>query len=118
MPADGVLDATVTLDREAGTHRCWVQPSGVGDDVTGVWFDVRVGERVLHEMVRNSVHAISSGCHGGGCGVCRVRVVEGEYTARRMSRKHISESDEAAGVVLACRIVPTTDLVIEPAPAP
>jgi hypothetical protein len=46
------------------------------------------------------------GCRGGGCGVCRVRVLDGAYTTLRMSRQAHVEADEAAGVVLACRIVP------------
>jgi ferredoxin len=117
MPADGVLDRELVAARAEGTHRCWVQPSGRDGDVTGTWFDVTDGERVLHEMIRRGSDAVPVGCRGGGCGVCRVRVLEGAYTTRRMSRKHVSEADEAAGVVLACRLVPLGDLVVELAPA-
>ena len=113
MPADGVLDADVVSDHVTGTYRCWLRPAGRGDEVTGIWFEVRHGERVLHEMIKRQVSDIPVGCRGGGCGVCRIRVLEGEYTTRRMSRKHVSETDEAEGVALACRVVPTTDLVIE-----
>ena len=49
--------------------------------------------------------------------MCRIRVVQGEYTTKRMSRQHVSEADEADGIVLACRVIPSTDLVVELAPA-
>ena len=70
------------------------------------------GESVLGAMQRASRTDIPVGCRGGGCGACRIRVVEGDYTSRRMSRAHISEEDERNGVVLACRISPTSDLRI------
>lgn len=57
--------------------------------------------------------AIPVGCRGGGCGVCRIHVRAGEYRTGRMSRKHISEADESAGTVLACRVFPQSDLEIE-----
>jgi ferredoxin len=77
-------------------------------------FPVRDGHRVLHEMLLRPGHDIPVGCRGGGCGVCRVQVVSGEYLTRRMSRAHISEADEAVGIVLACRLIPLTDVVVEP----
>ena len=56
---------------------------------------------------------IPVGCRGGGCGICRIRIAKGEYEAKKMSRKHIPEEDRARGVVLACRVNPRTDLLIE-----
>lgn len=100
----------------AGTHRCTV----VAHDTAMVVFDVREGGRLLHEMILHHATAISVGCRGGGCGVCRVRVIDGTYTTKRMSRRHVSDADEATGVVLACRTVPTSDITVrcEPAPVP
>jgi ferredoxin len=46
-----------------------------------------------------------------------VRILEGEYRTKRMSRKHVTEAAEADGVALACRVIPTTDIVIELAPS-
>jgi ferredoxin len=67
-------------------------------------------------MVARGVRAIPVGCRGGGCGVCRVQVVSGDYETRRMSRRHVSEEDEAAGYALACRLIALGDLVVCPAP--
>ena len=56
---------------------------------------------------------IPVGCRGGGCGVCRIRILSGEYEAKKMSRKHIPEDDQARGIVLACRIYPRSELTIK-----
>lgn len=50
------------------------------------------------------------GCRRGGCGICRVRVLEGDYRRDPMSRTHVSAEDEAAGLVLSCCIYPLSDL--------
>lgn len=107
--------SAATVDATTPTTPCTVVVREGDDDCAR--FTVPAGAKVLHEMIRCNVRAVPVGCRGGGCGVCRVRVLAGEYDALRMSRKHISEDDLAAGVVLACRIVPRTDLVVECAPA-
>lgn len=97
------------------THRCTVVDGGAS-----VSFDVRDGGRLLHEMIAHHCTAIAVGCRGGGCGVCRVRILDGTYTTKRMSRRHVSQADEDAGIVLACRTVPASDLTVrcEPASVP
>jgi len=82
------------------------------------------GERALVAMERaqgfgrlkNLPYRLPVGCRRGGCGVCRVRVIAGEFKTDPMSRAHISEADEAAGLVLSCAIYPLSDieLRIEP----
>lgn len=52
------------------------------------------------------------GCRRGGCGICRVRVLEGDYRVTPMSREHVSAEDQAEGVVLACAIYALTDLTL------
>ncbi|MFC1578774.1 2Fe-2S iron-sulfur cluster-binding protein [Pseudomonadota bacterium] len=59
------------------------------------------------------LEAIPVGCRGGGCGICRIRILEGVYEAKKMSRKHIPEQDQARGIVLACRVYPRSELAIE-----
>lgn len=65
----------------------------------------RIGEPLLR--------VIPVGCRGGGCGVCRIRVLEGEYETRKMSCKHIPVEDQASGLALACRVFPRSELLIE-----
>jgi len=82
------------------------------------------GERALVALERaqgmgklkNLPVKLPVGCRRGGCGVCRVRVVAGEYRSDPMSRAHISEADEEAGLVLSCAIYPLTDIELRVEP--
>jgi len=65
----------------------------------------------MHALGRSD---IAVGCRGGGCGVCKVRVVSGRYAIGKMSRAHVTVEDERRGDVLACQIRPRSDLVVRP----
>lgn len=80
---------------------------------TGERYACREQESVLEGMLRLGRRGIPQGCRGGGCGVCKVRIAAGDYQARAMSRTHISSAEEGDGVVLACRVRPQSDLVLE-----
>ncbi|WP_221793978.1 2Fe-2S iron-sulfur cluster-binding protein [Oceanobacter mangrovi] len=67
---------------------------------------------LLVQLGKNS--PVLVGCKGGGCGKCRIKVTEGTYTSKKMSRAHISPRDEEQSIVLACRIFPRSDLSIIP----
>ncbi len=103
---------------------CTVRDGPVDDSggargaTAGTAFPVPGGTPVLHAMIRAAQRCLPVGCRGGGCGACRVRVLTGSYTTRRMSRRHVSPADEAEQIVLACRLLPSTDIVVERAPAP
>jgi ferredoxin len=49
---------------------------------------------------------IPVGCRNGGCGVCKVQLLDGRCERRKMSRAVISADEEAQGLVLACRASP------------
>lgn len=68
---------------------------------------------LLIGMERFNSGCIDVGCRGGGCGVCKIKVIDGEFTSKRMSKAHISEEDIEQGIVLACRIFPASDMKIE-----
>ena len=53
------------------------------------------------------------GCRNGGCGICKVHIVAGNYVARVMSRAHVSVEEQARGQVLACRVQPRSDLQLK-----
>ena len=91
--------------RMAETHRIHI--------VGGKSFACRDDERVLLAMERGGADGIEVGCRGGGCGICRVRVVDGEYRTGKMSIAAVSEADRKAGYALACRLFPDGELVIE-----
>ncbi|WP_255671148.1 2Fe-2S iron-sulfur cluster-binding protein [Croceicoccus sp. Ery15] len=81
--------------------------------VGGGQFPCRGDEPVLTAMERRGADHISIGCRGGGCGVCRVRVVEGKYRTGKMSAAKVSATDLRQGYALACRLYPLDNLLIE-----
>lgn len=71
---------------------------------------------LLASLVTEGVTLLSVGCRSGGCGICRIKVVEGAYRTMTMNRARITRDDEDQGIVLACRVVPASDLLIRPEP--
>ena len=62
-------------------------------------------------MEKLGLEAIPIGCRGGGCGVCRVKVLDGgKYRTGKMSRSEVSVEDEEQGVCLACKLIPESNL--------
>lgn len=67
---------------------------------------------VLSAMIAARCGPVHHGCCGGGCGVCRMRVVSGDYHVfKNMSRAH-TDPDARPDIVLTCCIQPRSDLVI------
>lgn len=94
-----------TPDQVERSHRVLLNESGEAFVCTG-------GETALVAMAKTGRRGIPLGCRGGGCGVCKVEVVEGQYSKKIMSRSHVSLEDEQAHRVLACCIIPESDLRI------
>jgi ferredoxin len=85
---------------------------------TGEHFNCGKDENILHGMERSRVgaamlHAIPVGCRGGGCGICRIRIVSGEIATKKMSVKHVTGKQRQAGFVLACRAFPCSAIKLE-----
>jgi ferredoxin len=81
---------------------------------TGECYPCAVGESLLQGMLRLGRKGIPVGCVNGGCGVCKVRIVEGKtQTLGPVSRAHVTESEEAEGYTLACRVGPTNQVTLE-----
>jgi len=68
---------------------------------------------LLTGMEQQQKKAIQVGCRGGGCGVCKIRILSGDFEAKKMSIKHVTEKDAANGIALSCRIFPRSDMAIE-----
>lgn len=79
-------------------------------------FTARPGLSLLASLMTAGLAWLDVGCRSGGCGICRVRVLDGDYDSLKMSRSRISEADESGGIVLACRIFPKSNMRIEPLP--
>lgn len=70
-------------------------------------------ESILHALARQGIKGLPVGCRGGACGVCKVKILSGSYISKKMSRSQISESEQSRNVVLACRVLPTSDMTID-----
>ncbi|MCC4114990.1 2Fe-2S iron-sulfur cluster binding domain-containing protein [Aromatoleum toluclasticum] len=77
---------------------------------SGEVFNCTGEQNLLRAMEVLGRRGIPVGCRGGGCGVCKVRVTEGRFSTRKMSRACLSEEEERDGVVLACKVFATSDL--------
>lgn len=74
---------------------------------TGTRFLCGEDEFILEAMKRAGCGPVHYGCFGGGCGVCRMKVVSGQYAAvKRMSRAHVTEREWENGIVLICCVKP------------
>lgn len=73
-------------------------------------FSCRADQTVLAAMSGAGQACVQVGCRSGGCGVCRVQVLAGEYTCGTMSHAQVCADDRARGLALACQLYPQTDL--------
>lgn len=81
---------------------------------TGESYECSSEESLLHAMSKIGRKGIPKGCLNGGCGICKVAIRQGHVKKiGAMSRAHISEQEEAQGVLLACRIAPIEDVELE-----
>lgn len=84
---------------------------------TGDSFDCAAHESLLTGMLRLGRKGIPAGCVNGGCGVCKVRILEGAVRPLGpISRAHVSQSEEAQGCTLACRVAPLEPVRLEVTP--
>jgi len=83
---------------------------------SGERFECGEHEKVLFAMERLHTPGVQIGCRGGGCGACRIEVLDGEYEVLAMSKNHVSDEEAAQGFALACRVLPNSDLLIKAAP--
>lgn len=73
---------------------------------SGETYACREDTNLLAAMEQLCRKGIPVGCRNGGCGVCKVQVLDGRCERRKMSRAVISADEEASGLVLACRASP------------
>ncbi|MGB7931471.1 MAG: 2Fe-2S iron-sulfur cluster-binding protein [Gammaproteobacteria bacterium] len=76
-------------------------------------FTVEAGETILQAGLRQGVTQ-TCGCHGGMCGVCISRIIDGRITYPDGPPLALAEEDAGSGKGLVCVGYPGSDLVIEP----
>jgi ferredoxin len=80
---------------------------------TDIQFSCNEDQALLPAMIHGGRGPIKHGCCGGGCGVCKMRIVSGKWEVfKPMSTAHVSEDEKGRGIVLVCCVQPRSDLVI------
>ncbi|PCJ31753.1 MAG: ferredoxin [Alphaproteobacteria bacterium] len=72
----------------------------------------REDESLLSSLARYGQKEVPAGCRQGGCGVCKIRVLKGEFETGKMSIKHVSATEKDMNFTLACKTFPKSDMVI------
>lgn len=85
----------------------------VAVEQTGDAYDCGSHESLLAGMLRLGRKGIPVGCVNGGCGVCKVRVLQGAVRhLGPLSGAHVSDQERDQGYTLACRAAPLEALRI------
>ncbi len=87
------------------TFTITVQPSGRT-------FSAQPDEAILVAGIRQGI-GLPYGCKDGACGSCKCRKLEGTVVHGTHQTKALSPEEEAAGFVLTCCAIPTSDVVLE-----
>ncbi|MDP4154805.1 MAG: 2Fe-2S iron-sulfur cluster binding domain-containing protein [Bacillota bacterium] len=66
---------------------------------------------ILDTAIRNGVK-IKVGCKGGGCGICKIQILEGDVDRGHSARSVLPLNEIKQGYALACQTKPNTDVVI------
>lgn len=76
-------------------------------------FQCKENEFILEAMKRTGNGPIHHGCFGGGCGICKMKIVAGSYVIeKKMSRAHVTEMEQENGIALICCVKPRDNLII------
>ncbi len=87
------------------TFQITVQPSGRT-------FAALPDEAILAAGIRQGI-GLPYGCKDGACGSCKCKKLQGSVVHGAHQSKALSADEEAAGFVLTCCAVPTSDVVLE-----
>jgi CDP-4-dehydro-6-deoxyglucose reductase len=80
---------------------------------TGEVVYLEPGETVLGGLYKAGF-AYTIGCRRGGCAICKVDVLEGDFSYNRpVADSVVSDEERTDGTCLSCRAVPDSDLTIE-----
>ncbi|WP_350339239.1 2Fe-2S iron-sulfur cluster-binding protein [Zhongshania sp. BJYM1] len=88
----------------------------IHDSYSGAVINCTSEQNVLSAISLDGRCNVLVGCRGGGCGKCRIDVLDGQFECGKMSRRHAPEEAINKGKVLACRLYPRSDLIINTAP--
>lgn len=70
-------------------------------------------EKTIADAARSQMIKVPVACNGGGCGFCKVRVIEGQFEMDKYSKGALSDEELADGFVLTCKTHPLSDMQLE-----
>jgi ferredoxin len=65
------------------------------------------------EAAKIQTARVPYGCIGGGCGICKGKVVEGQYKLEDWAKNALSDEEIKDGLVFFCQTYPLSDLQLE-----
>lgn len=71
------------------------------------------GDNTILAAARQQMVKLPYGCANGGCGMCKIKIVNGNCKMKLYSKGALSDEELAAGYVLACKAMPLGDVVLE-----
>jgi ferredoxin len=81
---------------------------------TNITFLCDENEFILDAMQKGRYGPIHYGCHGGGCGYCKMQITEGEFEiVKNQSRAHVTVEEEKEGYILICCAKPRSSLKLK-----
>jgi CDP-4-dehydro-6-deoxyglucose reductase len=79
---------------------------------TGEQILLEPGETILEGLYKAG-YSYRIGCRRGGCGICKVDLLDGEVTYNRVVADTVlTDVERAAGTCLTCRAVPSGPITI------
>jgi len=94
---EGILMFTIKVTDINGNNHQWI-----GTET----------ESVLDGAQKNGVK-IPYACKGGGCGLCKVRVEEGEFERGRSSTAVLPNDERILNYTLACKTYPKSNMKVQ-----
>lgn len=68
-------------------------------------------ESLLKTALKQQVN-IPYACTKGGCGMCKVKITDGQFRLGLCSKRALTDEERAAGYVLACQTYPQSNTTI------
>lgn len=68
-------------------------------------------ETILDAVIKHGLK-IPYACKGGGCGMCKIEVEEGEFKRGRSSKAVLPDHERVMNYTLACKTYPRSDMKI------
>lgn len=70
-------------------------------------------EKDLLKEARAQMVKVPYACANGGCGLCKVKVIEGNYKMEAYSKKALTDKERENGHILLCKTYPLSHLQAE-----